>query len=143
MKLNTLFFTGTVRAVERKQTGKGGELLILHLDASEERTFKNEKRTVRTELDLTCFGDLREYAKTLEPGDLVFLEGALETQFWQWQDRECSKLTVRPVSIVRIGQAGGAPRSTSGEQARYENPAPRQSAQAPAQQELPEDDIPF
>lgn len=144
MRMNTVFFTGTVRAVERKTTSKGGEMLILHLEASEERTFRGDKKVVRTELDVTCLGDVREYAKGLEAGDVVFLEGALETQFWNWQDRECSKLTVRPVSLVRIEQAQSAPRSTSTPQAQYNQPAPRQSAPAPSQQQnLPEDDIPF
>lgn len=136
MQINTVFFTGTVRAVERKQTSKGGELVILHLEANEERTIRGEKRTFRTELEVTCFGDVREAAKELRAGAEVFLEGQMETQFWEWQGRECSKLTVRPVGLVCIGQGGSASNAQNVQHRPSQAPPARQQSEQRA-------DIPF
>lgn len=142
--LNCVHLIGNLGRDPEVKTLPGGDTVCSFSIACSE-TWKDKQTGERKEstewINCVIYGKLADVAgQYLKKGSQVFLSGKMKTRKWQdkqsGQDRYTTEIHVSDMKML-----GGRPEG-AGQQQQRSAPAPQQR-QAPAQHNLPDDDIPF
>ena len=146
--VNKVILVGNIgKDPETRYTAGGAAITNITLATSESWKDKQTgEKQERTEWHrVVFFNRLAEIAgEYLRKGSQVYVEGALRTRKWQdqsGQDRYTTEIVASDMQMLgsRGGEGGGqAPQSAGGFRDQ-----PKQSSPAAAEDEFPDDDIPF